>query len=260
MKFSRLLLLALLFLNNRAFGVDYPGLSIEVINIFMASKEVLFEKQAEINSANSDKSSLFGQLFLREIDLVYKRNHGQPLPKADHPIKALLYQSILSVMEDNRALIMDPDLAYKGLIPATFSFQLSQRFSNSGYPVKIKFVGLRNNLVNEANNPDAWEYKVLSNAVASGSGNGVFVQEITKENGRSMVRSLKPIYFSLDCLSCHGTVADNSANKFLSKEHWTTINKAGFKMPNSQLGDLAGGVSLMLDVLGMQKGDDIELQ
>jgi len=255
------LLLALLFINNGASGgEDYPALSAEVINIFMASKEVLFEKQVEINSANTDKSSLFGQLFLREINRVYRKNHGQALPKADHPVKALLYQSILSVMEDNRALIMDPGLAYKGLIPATFSFQLSQRFSNSGYPVKIKFVGLRDNLVNEANNPDAWEYKVLSNAVVSGPGNGVFVQEVTNENGRSMARSLKPIYFSLDCLSCHGTVADNSANKFLSKEHWTTINKAGFKMQNRQLGGLAGGVSLMLDVLGMQKGGDLERQ
>ncbi len=260
MKFSRLLLLALLFLNNRAFGVDYPGLSIEVINIFMASKEVLFEKQAEINSANSDKSSLFGQLFLREIDLVYKRNHGQPLPKADHPIKALLYQSILSVMEDNRALIMDPGLVYKGLIPATFSFQLSQRFSNSGYPVKIKFVGLRNNLVNEANNPDVWEYEVLSRVAVSVSEDGGLVQQVTEENGRSMVRTLKPIYFSLDCLSCHGTVSDNPANKFISKEHWTLINKAGFKMPNYHLGDLAGGVSLTLDVLGIQEGGNLELQ
>jgi len=260
MKLSRLLLLALLFLNNKALGVDYPGLSLEVINIFMASKEVLFEKQAEINSANGDKSSLFGQLFLHEIDLVYRKNHGQPLPKADHPIKALLYQSILSVMEDNRALIMDPDLVYKGLIPATFSFQLSQRFSNSGYPVKIKFVGLRNNLVNEANNPDVWEYEVLSKVAASASEDSGLVQQVTEEKGRSMVRTLKPIYFSLDCLSCHGTVSDNSVNEFISKEHWTLINKAGFKMPNYQLGDLAGGVSLKLDVLGIQEGGNLEFQ
>jgi len=260
MQLSRLLLLALLFTSGGAFGEDYPALSLEVINIFMASKEVLFEKQEEINSAKADKSSLFGQSFLREIDSVYRKNHGQALPKSDHPIKTLLYQSILSVMEDNRALIMDPDLAYKGLIPATFSFQLSQRFSNSGYPVKIKFVGLRNNLVNEANNPDAWEYEVLSKVAASVSEDGILVQQVTEEKGRSLVRTLKPIYFSLDCLSCHGTVSDNSANKFISKEHWTLINKAGFKMSNYQLGDLAGGVSLKLDVLGVQEGGNLELQ
>jgi hypothetical protein len=262
MKMTHKILLALCLFSPVVLAESYSVLSREVLNVFMASKEVLFKKQTLINSNDTrlDKSGLFGRSFLREVDRVYRKNYGKALPAADHPVKALLYQSILSVLEDNRALIMDRQLDYKGLIPATFSFQLSQRFSNSGYPVKIKFVGLKEHLVNEMNAPDVWEDAVLSGNDLTNLGSNDVIQEYTVENGRSVIRSFQPIYFSKDCLSCHGSLADNPKNQLQDKKYWTSINTAGFDMQGFQLGDLAGGVTLLVDVLAVQEAANFDLR
>ncbi len=260
MKFLKIVFLLPFFLSPSALSEDYSHLSREVLNVFVASKEVLFEKQPLINSAEADKTSLFGQAFLLEVGRVYQKNYGKPLPAADHPVKVLLYQSILSVLEDNRALIMDRELAYKGFIPATFSFQLSQRFSNSGYPVKIKFVGLKGRLVNQINAPDAWEESVLASRAVESLQEGGVIQELTLENERSLIRSLQPIYISQACLSCHGSVADNPKNNRLDKKDWTRINTAGFEMQDFQLGELAGGIGLIIDVFGVQEGGGFDLR
>jgi mono/diheme cytochrome c family protein len=221
-------------------------LSDEIINIFSSAQAFIFKNQSVINSNSTDKAGLFGSRFLSDLRLIYKELYDTDFPNTDHPIKSYLLTSMVAVMNDNRALIMDDKVHYKGFIPAVFAFQLSQRFSNGGYPVSIKFVGFSDRSVNELNKPDPWEVKALDAMRSPDWSKSNSFYEITRYSEANYLRTILPIYHNQQCLSCHGVLADNPRNKGKPRELWTVENRAGFSMQNFKLNELAGGISLSI--------------
>ncbi len=231
------------------FGLDLDQarkLSDEITNIFGAAQIYIFRNQALINSKQPNKNLLFGDEFIAQVKNVHRETYHSPFPVADHPIKAYLLNSMVGVMDDNRALILDKEIDFKGFIPAGFAFQLSQRFSNGGYSVSIKFVGLKNRLVNELNVPDQWETGVLKKMQDSRWSRDQAFREVTISRQGKFLRTLRPIYHKRQCLSCHGSIEDNPSNSGKSRETWSAENMAGFTMQNFKLNELAGGVSLSI--------------
>lgn len=78
-------------------------------------------------------------------------------PKIDNKAKEALLQTMIEVMEENRELINDEYLSFKGIIPAVFAIQLSAKLSTKGIGLKIKFTRTPDSIHNQLNMPDAWE-------------------------------------------------------------------------------------------------------
>jgi len=160
---------------------------------------------------------------------------------------------MIDVMEDNRTLIYDDELTFKGLIPATFAFQLSEKLAQKGLGVKIKFTNFASLVRNKLNLPDQWEVAAMEN-FKQHKGSAYFDDESTL-NGISAYRYFVPMKLEKFCLNCHGTPKENPLNIGLRESQWSNIDMTGFKMENWQLGDFSGGLSVTI-----YKKDFLELE
>ena len=211
--------------------------------IFVAAMKTIFQNQALINAVDADKSQLFGELFLDQVKTTYLTTFKKEFPKSDNVVIREMLLSMKVVMETNKALLLDKKISVKGFIPAIFAFQLSQRFSNTQLPMKIKFSGFADKLYNALNKPDKWEQAVLARIAGPKWSKGTTHFEIVEDE----VRYMYPLYHDKQCLNCHGAAKDNLLNQNQPASKWTNFNAAGFKMQNFKLHQLAGGVSFSMD-------------
>ena len=220
----------------------------ELAEMFRAAKVVIFKNQPLINAKKADKSTLFGEAYLSQIRKTYQKISGKPFPKPGHRIKDELLKAMVDVMGDNEMLITDTDLGFKGLIPATYSSQLSHKFSTLGLGVKLKFTAPNHLLRNKLNAPDDWERKILLRFTESTwiKHQAVFDTNASL-NGKSAFRYMTPLYHDgADCLGCHGMPENNPDNAGKPESEWTKIDRSGFQMEGVSKGQLGGGVSISI--------------
>jgi len=223
----------------------------QTTQIYVAAMKTIFENQAIINSIDADKSHLFGDNFIEEVKATYVITFKNEFPKSDNIVTKKMLLSMKIIMDTNKALILDKKIKVKGFIPAIFAFQLSQRFSNSYLPMKIKFSGFEGKLYNELNKPDKWEQSILEKIVNSTWEKGKAHFEIVQDE----VRYMYPLYHEKKCLNCHGAPKDNILNQNKPYSKWTDINIAGFKMQNFELNQLGGGVSFVMNKTILEQND-----
>jgi hypothetical protein len=214
----------------------------ETTQIYIAAMKTIFDNQKIINSVDSNKSHLFGNNFLEEVKESYSKTFKSEFPKADNIVTREMLSSMKIIMDSNKPLLLDKSIKVKGFIPAIFAFQLSQRFSNTDLPMRVKFTGFEDKLYNELNKPDPWEQAILKKIETSNWKKGKAHYEVTQEE----VRYVYPLYHDKACLSCHGSLRDNPLNENQPKSKWTDTNIAGFKMQNFSLNQLGGGVSFAM--------------
>ena len=219
----------------------------ELANMFSAAQITIFKNQPLINAKGGDKSSLFGDAYLAQVKIAYSDKFGTPFPEMDHPFKVQLQKSMLEVMRDNATLVNDPDLGFKGLIPASYAFQLSHNFSKLGLGVKIKFTAPKNLLRNQFNAPDAWEQKKIEQFSKAELEKGKPYFDANAQQGEvKSFRYIVPLYHTGFCLNCHGVPANNPMNKDKPEDQWTKFDVSGFPMEGLTDGTLAGGVSVSI--------------
>lgn len=238
----------LLFINFNAFsqvGSTEAKLLNNLSQIFFASKNVIFKKQDLINQKGGDKSSLFGEHFIKSISKEYKLLFGVEFPRTGHPLEKELIRTIKFVMEENRVLIEDDKIPFKGLIAATFAFQLSHKFSLNNVGVKIKFTAPKNFIRNKLNGPDSWEEKTMVRYLNTEKKKINYYENI-KSNKTIVSRSFMPVYYEKSCLNCHGTPDYNELNLGKLKKNWSSVDITGFKMENGKFGEFAGGISVSI--------------
>ncbi len=216
----------------------------EVSKMYMSSMVYIFKNQTLINQQGGDKEALFGNNFLRNINKVYKTKYGTDFPKEDHLIKKMVVQAMLEVMENNRALLTDPEIGFKGLIPATFAFQLSDKLGEKGLGLKIKFTRTDEEVRNKLNRPDAWEKSVMEKIKKRPQ---IYYDTNAMLNGKPAYRQFTPLPMKQYCLNCHGRMRDNPLNIGKDRSKWTNIDMTGFEMENWKLGDFGGGVSISIE-------------
>jgi len=219
----------------------------DLAGMFIAAKIAIFKKQPLINAKGGDKSVLFGEEYLAMVKETYQASFAKPFPANDHYFKDLLVKSMVEVMEENRTLLMDPDLGFKGLIPATYAHQLSHKFSTLNLGVKINFTAPKKILRNPLNMPDEWEEKTIDNfKKADWPKKKPHFDADALVNQKPAFRYMTPLYYGPVCMRCHGVPEDNPANADKPKSQWTHIDLSGFPMEGQKLNQVAGGVSISI--------------
>jgi len=216
----------------------------EVSKMYISSMAFLFKNQWLINQKGGDKSELFSDKFVNNIRREYEEKYQEDFPKANHHVKKILLQTMVEVMEDNRPILTDADIAFKGIIPATFASQLGRKLSIKGIGLKIKFTRMIEGIRNKANIPDAWESAIIKDVIKDPK---IYYDANANVAGKAVYRQFTPLPMKPYCLKCHGTIADNPLNKGKDRSQWTDIDMTGFKMENWKITDFGGGVSILME-------------
>ena len=166
--------------------------------------------------------------FIRQthMDLKHLPSHFPSLAKELLP---LLLQSSKEVVADAQLVINQRGIGYKNFIPATFGSQAARKFSNRSY-VKIKQTTV--NPRNLKNTPDAYEENVLKRLATQPASNTSITEWVDNE---MTLRSVTPLYYSQDCLVCHGKPRG-------------ILDISGYPREGAQEGDLAGAISIQIPV------------
>jgi hypothetical protein len=249
-----ILVLFLLFQTDISAKISEEEKFIESISkIYIAAMNHIFKSQRLINRQGGDKSSLFGQYFINDLMVAYKNTHNEKFPIKSSRLQTLLLKSMVDVMEENKTLINDSDLAFKGFIPATFAFQVAEKLSRKGVGIKLKFTNKAGTVRNPLNSPDEWEEATMQKF--NKSKHDSFFDEFSIMNGIPSYRYFTPLKLKPYCFNCHGVPADNPLNKGREKSEYTDIDMSGFKMENWNSESFSGGLSITI-----YKKDFMELE
>ena len=166
--------------------------------------------------------------FMRQttIDVKQPPSHLFSLAKELLP---MLLQSSKEVVADVQFVINQRGIGFKNFVPATFGSQAARRFSNRSH-VKIKQTAL--NPRNLKNTPDAYEENVLKRLATQPAVDTSIIEWI--DNGTTL-RAMTPLYYSQDCLACHGKPRG-------------ILDISGYPREGAQEGDLAGAISIQIPV------------
>ena len=164
--------------------------------------------------------------FMRQttIDLKQLPSHLFSLAKELLP---MLLQSSKEVVADVQFVINQRGIGFKNFVPATFGSQAARKFSNRSH-VKIKQTAL--NPRNLKNMPDAYEETGLKRLASQPASDASITEWI---NNETTLRVLTPIYYSKDCLACHGKPKG-------------ILDISGYPREGAQEGDLAGAISVQI--------------
>ena len=213
-----------------------------IANIYIASMEYISKSQSLINTKGTEKASLFGEKFISEVIEIYQHKFQKKFPSRSDVQYQMMTEVMIEVMEDNRTLLLDKDIGFKGLIPSVYAFQLSRKYSTKGIGVKFKFTNESHKIRNMFNEPDNWEIKAIEQIKKSN--NSSFSERITGSNNESELRYMTQVALSPVCLNCHGSPKDKPENIGKPEHQWTNIDSSGFKMENWKLSDFGGAISV----------------
>ncbi len=166
--------------------------------------------------------------FIRQthIDLKHLPSH---LPFLAKELLPQLLQSSKEVVADAQLVINQRGIGYKNFVPATFGSQAARKFSNRSH-VKIKQTAL--NPRNLKNTPDAYEENMLKRLATQPA---VDTSIMEWNDNEQTLRALIPLYYSQDCLACHG-------------EPRGILDISGYPREGAKEGDLAGAISIHIPV------------
>lgn len=158
------------------------------------------------------------------IDLRHFPAH---LPNLAKELLPILLESGKHVVAEAQLVINQRGIGYKNFIPATFGSQTARKFSNRSQ-VKMKQTTL--NPRNLKNTPDVYEEEVLKRLANQPASNGPVAEWV---DGGKTLRMLTPIYYSHDCLVCHGSPQG-------------ILDISGYPREGAREGDLAGAISVQI--------------
>lgn len=159
------------------------------------------------------------------IDLAHL-SHARVPPMAKDLFRALV-QASKDVVADAQLVINQRGVGYKNFIPATFGSQAAVRFSSKSH-VRLKQTALQPR--NKKNQPDLYEAAVLQQLATQPNQSTPF-SEVT--DGGKMLRVLTSIYYTKDCLKCHGGPPGE-------------LDISGYPKEGAKEGDLAGAISVTI--------------
>jgi hypothetical protein len=164
--------------------------------------------------------------FLRQtaIDLNRLPSDLPALAKIQLP---LLLRTSKEVVADAQFVINQRGIGYKNFIPATFGSQAARKFSNRSH-VTIKQTAL--NPRSLKNLPDPYEEQILKRLATQPAANTPVTEWV--DDGK-ILRTVTPIYYSQDCLVCHG-------------EPKGMLDISGYLREGARDGDLAGAISIQI--------------
>ncbi len=201
-----------------------------------AGRVVVHQNQALINDPSKGDKKFTPEIFERLLrDEFFQQTHidlKHPPSSLMSYTKELLAALLLAskeVVGDAQFVINQRGIGYKNFIPATFGSQTARKFSNRSH-VTIKQTTLTPR--NLKNTPDPYEEAVLRQLARQTAVTSPTVEWI---NGGQLLRTMMPIYYSEDCLTCHGSPKG-------------ILDISGYPREGAQVGDLAGAISIQIPV------------
>jgi Protein of unknown function (DUF3365) len=164
--------------------------------------------------------------FIRQTNIDLKHLPSQ-LPSLAKELLPVLLQSSKEVVADAQFVINQRGIGFKNFIPATFGSQAARKFSNRSH-VKMKQTTL--NPRNLKNTPDAYEENMLKRLATQPASDNSITEWI---DNQTTLRALTPLYYSHDCLACHGNPKG-------------ILDISGYPREGAQEGDLAGAISVQI--------------
>jgi hypothetical protein len=203
-------------------------------SLLNAGRVVVERNQSLINDPGKGEKGFTPEVFERlmldeflqqtRIDL----NHPpSSLPSLAQELLTALLLASKEVVRDAQFVINQRGIGYKNFIPATFGSQAARAFSKRS-KVTVKQTTL--NPRNLKNTPDKYEEAVLKRLAAQPASTTPTVEWI---DGEKMLRTMMPIYYSEDCLACHGNPKG-------------ILDISGYPREGAQVGELAGAISIQV--------------
>jgi general secretion pathway protein A len=196
--------------------------------------------QALINNPARADQRFTTAAFASQTAAIFKQRTGidighlsdASIPPMAKPLLERLMDESKSTVTSYQPVLGMPGMKYKGLIPATFGTETSDRFQKwSG--VYLKQTAPSHLLRNPKNKPDEFEtmhMEQLSRASVPRTGDAIVTE--TVDDGKT-VRVLLPLFYSKACLSCHG---EPKGERDIS----------GYPREGAKEGDLGGVLSVRL--------------
>jgi general secretion pathway protein A len=209
----------------------------ELLATFLDAGRVVIERNQPLinDSRRGDKGfspDVFEKLGLDEffrqsqIDL---NGSGSSLPPHAKDLLMRLLLASKEVVADAQFVINQRGIGYKNFIPATFGSQAARKFSKRS-KVTIKQTTLDPR--NLQNAPDAYEETALKRLAHQPASTISIIEWL---NGGQLLRAMMPIYYSEDCLTCHGSPKG-------------ILDISGYPREGAQIGELAGAISIQIPV------------
>lgn len=205
-------------------------------NLLNAGRVVVEQNQTLINDPSRGDKEFTPEVFERLLrEEFFQQTHidlkhpPSSLPSLAKELLAALLLASKEVVGDAQFVINQRGIGYKNFIPATFGSQTARKFSNRSH-VTIKQTTL--NPRNLKNTPDPYEEAVLNRLARQTAVTAPTVEWV--DDGR-LLRTVMPIYYSDDCLTCHGSPKG-------------ILDISGYPREGAQVGELAGAISIQIPV------------
>ena len=157
---------------------------------------------------------------------------GAPMPESAKPLLLRLSFFMQKAVHDVQPDINKKGIGFKGFIPATFGTQVAHSFSKDT-GLKLRQIGPPGKEPrNPGNKPDD-EEELLLYAVQKNHprvGDHIVEQQLADSRG---VRVMLPLFYSKQCLACHGNPKGE-------------VDISGYEKEGFKEGDLGGAISIVL--------------
>jgi general secretion pathway protein A len=198
-----------------------------------AGRVIVEQNQSLINDPRKGDKGFTPEVFERLVlEEFFRQTHidlngSSSLPTVTKDLLRLLLRASTEVVSDAQFVINQRGIGYKNFIPATFGSQAARKFSKRSR-VMIKQTALDPR--NLQNAPDAYEEMVLKRLASRLPSTTPIVEWI---DGGRLLRAVLPIYYSEDCLACHGNPKG-------------ILDISGYPREGAQVGELAGAISIQI--------------
>ncbi len=207
----------------------------ELLATFLNAGRVVVERnQSLINDPGKADKGFTPEVFEGlVIDEFFQRTHinlKHPPSSLPSPTKDLLSMLLLASKEavaDAQLVINQRGIGYKNFIPASFGSQAARKFSKRS---KVTMKQTTLDPRNLKNAPDTYEETVLKRLANQPALTTSIVEWI---DGGRLLRTMMPIYYSEDCLTCHGNPKG-------------ILDISGYPREGAQVGELAGAISIQI--------------
>jgi len=205
-----------------------------------SGRVVVGRAQAAINNPRLEDKGFSSSVFEGQLrkEFQARTRHdlhnlaGAPMPESAKPLLLRLSFFMQKAVHDVQPDINKKGIGFKGFIPATFGTQVAHSFSKDT-GLKLRQIGPPGKEPRNPNNKPDDEEELLLYAVQKNHprvGDHIVEQQLADSRG---VRVMLPLFYSKQCLACHGNPKGE-------------VDISGYEKEGFKEGDLGGAISIVL--------------
>lgn len=207
-----------------------------LIKLIQAGRTVVTEHQDLLNDPTKGDKGFTADYFASKLIEKYKETAkidlSRAAPSPQTGLLLTLLESGKEVVAEAQPVLNKQGVAFKGFIPAAWGRKAGEKFTKKT-GVKLKLTATEYRF--PGNKPDDFEAEALKLFSDPSYPKGKEFSRVLVQDGRQVLRMMKPEYLGHFCLGCHG-------------EPKGERDKTGMKKEGMKEGDLAGAISLTIPI------------